>query len=258
MASPAAAGARPRASLFGCELDRLDMEQAVARCLEAVAEGRYLQHIAINVAKIVSLQDDPQMRAMVKECGLITADGQGVVWATRILGDPVPGRVAGIDLMDRLLEEAARRGLKVFILGARQEVLSKAVTRLRDRHPGLIVAGHRNGYFSDREVPEVCEEIRRSRADLLFVAISSPRKELFLGEHGPSLGTPFVMGVGGAIDVVAGVALRAPATLQWMGLEWLFRLVQEPRRLWRRYLFTNLRFSALVARRLLSRGRARA
>jgi N-acetylglucosaminyldiphosphoundecaprenol N-acetyl-beta-D-mannosaminyltransferase len=141
----------------------------------------------------------------------------------------------------------------VFFLGARRDVLARAVERLREKYPALHVAGARDGYFTDEEAPAVCEAIRASRTDILFVAMSSPRKEYFLGEHGASLNVPFVMGVGGSVDVIAGVTTRAPVVWQRMGLEWLFRLVQEPRRMFRRYAVTNARFVGLVSRAWLFR-----
>jgi N-acetylglucosaminyldiphosphoundecaprenol N-acetyl-beta-D-mannosaminyltransferase len=136
------------------------------------------------------------------------------------------------------------------VLGAEREVLERAVARLRELHPRLEFVGHRHGYFSDADEPSVAAEIRAARPDLLFVAISTPRKEYFLGRWGPELDVPFSMGVGGAIDVVAGVTKRAPRSLQRLGLEWAFRLAQEPRRLFRRYLVTNSEFVALTLRDL--------
>ena len=141
----------------------------------------------------------------------------------------------------------------MYFLGARADVLTRAVERLREKYPRLEVAGARDGYYDDEEAPAVCEEIRASRPDILFVAMSSPRKEYFLGEHGPNLGASFVMGVGGAIDVIAGVTRRAPVVWQRLGLEWLFRLLQEPRRMFRRYAVTNARFLGLVGRALVAR-----
>jgi N-acetylglucosaminyldiphosphoundecaprenol N-acetyl-beta-D-mannosaminyltransferase len=126
---------------------------------------------------------------------------------------------------------------------------------LRERHPRLEIAGARDGYFGEDEEGAVCAEIQASRPDILFVAMSSPRKEYFLGAHGKSLGAPFVMGVGGSIDVVAGVTRRAPLTWQRLGLEWLFRLLQEPRRMFRRYAVTNARFAFLVGRALVTGNR---
>ena len=248
-------GGRPRmtdrADILGCPIDRLGMADTLAAIERAIAAGRYTQHMAINAAKLVAMQDDPKLCQIIDGCGLVSADGQSVVWASRLLGDPLPERVAGIDLMDALLELAERRGYRVYFLGARAEVLERAVERLQERYPRLQVAGARDGYFTDDEAPEVCDAIRASHADVLFVAMSSPRKEYFLGEYGPDLGVPFVMGVGGSIDVIAGMTRRAPAAWQRLGLEWLFRLLQEPRRMFRRYAVTNTRFIALVGLALL-------
>jgi N-acetylglucosaminyldiphosphoundecaprenol N-acetyl-beta-D-mannosaminyltransferase len=161
--------------------------------------------------------------------------------------------VAGIDLMVELLGLAERKGYRVYILGARQDVLDQAVARIRERYPRLQFAGWRNGYFSSAEEAQVCAEIRASRPHIVFVAMSTPRKEYFLAERGPDLGAEFVMGVGGAVDVIAGLTRRAPVTWQRLGLEWLFRLLQEPRRMFTRYAVTNTRFAFMVAVALLGR-----
>lgn len=242
-----------RADILGCQIDRLSMEETLAAIQSAIAAGQYTQHMAINAAKIVAMHDDPKLCQIIDGCGLVNADGQSVVWASRLLGDPLPERVAGIDLMDALLGLAESHGYRVYFLGARAEVLERAVGRLRESYPGLQVAGAQDGYFADAEAPEVCEAIRASDADVLFVAMTSPRKEYFLGEYGPQLGVPFVMGVGGSIDVIAGATRRAPAAWQRLGLEWLFRLLQEPRRMFRRYAVANTRFIALVGLALVSR-----
>lgn len=242
-----------RADILGCSIDRLDMGETVAAVEHAIATRTFTQHMAINAAKLVAMHDDPKLSEIVAGCDLVTADGQAVVWASKLLGDPLPERVAGIDLMDELLAHAGRRGYRVSFLGAKAEVLERALEQLREKYPRLEVASARDGYYADDEAPAVCEEIRAGRADILFVAMSSPRKEYFLGEHGPNLGAPFVMGVGGSIDVIAGITRRAPGIWQRLGLEWLFRLLQEPRRMFRRYAVTNARFIALVMRAMLTR-----
>lgn len=242
----------PRAKVLGCGIDRLDLQGTLSAVERVIAARGFTQHMAINAAKLVAMQDDPKLREIVDGCGLVSADGQGVVWASRLLGDPLPERVAGIDLMHALLALAERRGYRVYFLGARADVLERALERLRHTYPGLTVAGALDGYFSEDEEPEVCARIRASRADILFVAMSSPRKEYFLGANGPSLAVPFVMGVGGSIDVVAGVTRRAPVLWQRLGLEWLFRLLQEPRRMFRRYAVTNARFAYLLGRAILA------
>ena len=230
------------------------MSQTLARCEELIARREFAQHVAINAAKLVAMQHDPQLRRIVAGCELVSADGQAVVWASRLLGDPLPERVAGIDLMQELFALAERRGFRVFVLGAKPEVLAQARQQIMARHPTLQLVGTRDGYFSEAEDAEVAERVRDARPDILFVAISSPRKEYWLGRYGRAIDVPFVMGVGGAIDVVAGITQRAPAPLQRLGLEWAYRLAQEPRRLWRRYAVTNFRFGLLLAGALVRRG----
>jgi N-acetylglucosaminyldiphosphoundecaprenol N-acetyl-beta-D-mannosaminyltransferase len=242
-----------RVDVLGCPIDPLDMEGTLDRCEAIIRERAYAQHMAVNVAKLVACRDDALLRGAVENSAIVNADGQGVVWAARLLGTPLPERVAGIDLMDALMARAAERGWRVFVLGAKDEVLERAAAVLRERHRGLVLAGMRNGYFNPDEVEDVVEQIRAAAPDILFVAMGTPHKELFLAEHGPTLDVPLVMGVGGAIDVVAGITRRAPLAWQRLGLEWLYRLLQEPRRMFRRYAVTNARFAALLARALGAR-----
>lgn len=244
---------RPRAQLLGCEIDNVEMDEVVEICDQAIAARRPVQHMSVNAAKIVAIQDDPELRRLVNECEIVTADGQAVVWASRLLGTPLPSRVTGIDLMLQLLGLAERKGYRVFVLGARQQVLERALAHVRRDHPRLRIAGARHGYFPNTEERAVVEEIRRARPDMLFVAMSSPRKERFLGHWQGELEVPFRMGVGGSIDVIAGITRRAPRTVQRAGLEWAWRLAQEPRRLFRRYLVGNARFVALGVREAVSR-----
>jgi N-acetylglucosaminyldiphosphoundecaprenol N-acetyl-beta-D-mannosaminyltransferase len=244
---------RGRASVLGCEIDRLDMEATVRRIDAVIATGGFAQHAAINVAKIVAMREDRRLEEIVRDCELVSADGQAIVWASRALSDPLPGRVAGIDLMQELLALAERRGYRVFILGARDDVLARALERIRARHPRLVVAGARDGYFSEEDAAAVAAEVAAHRPDIVFVAMPSPRKEYWLAQHGRRLGAPFIMGVGGSVDVLAGKVRRAPVLMQRLGLEWLFRLAQEPRRLLGRYLTTNTRFVAYVVRELARR-----
>ena len=248
--------ARPpaaRARLLDCELDRVTMTEALDRVALAVDSRTYCQHVAINAAKLVALHHDARLRDLVNRCELVTADGQAVMWASRLLGDAVPARVTGIDLMHALFRRAEERGWRVYVLGARPEVLAAAIQQIRTRHPRLRIVGWRDGYFEPVEDRAVAESIGATGAQLLFVAISSPRKEQFLCKYGRATGAQFAMGVGGAIDVVAGRRRRAPVLWQELGLEWLFRLLQEPRRLFRRYATTNLRFVVLVLHELAAR-----
>jgi N-acetylglucosaminyldiphosphoundecaprenol N-acetyl-beta-D-mannosaminyltransferase len=239
---------RARAIVLGCEIDRLDMAGTLERCRAAIDERRYTQHVSINAAKLVSLKKQPELREVIERCQLINADGQAVVWASRLLGDPLPERVAGIDLMNELVAMAEERGDRIFILGAHADVLQTAVERLRERHPKLVIAGSHHGYFRDQESRTIASEIRATHSDILFVAMSSPRKEQWLGEYGPTLDVPLLMGVGGSIDIIAGMTKRAPRVWQRTGMEWFYRLLQEPRRLAQRYVLTNGQFLLLVVR----------
>lgn len=247
------AGRGARVHLLGSPLDVVDMAEAVDRCRAAIDGRGYLQHMSVNAAKLVAMRDDEELRHGVEDAGLVTADGQSVVWAARLLGTKLPERVAGIDLMHEMLAAADEKGYRVYFLGAKPDVLETAIEKLRRQHPRLVVAGSQHGYFSDEETDAVAQAIRESKADILFVAMSSPRKEHFLGRLGRDLGAPFTMGVGGSIDVVAGVTRRAPKAFQRAGLEWLYRMLQEPRRLGKRYLLTNGKFVAMVFREKLTR-----
>ena len=238
----------PRARVLGCEIDRLDMHEAVERCEHHIEARVPAQHMAVNAAKVVAMQDDTQLLRLVNDCEIVTADGQAVVWASRLLRDPLPSRVTGIDLMQELLALAERKDYGVYLLGARAEILEQAVARTRRRHPKLRIVGHRDGYFSEQHERDVVDTIRRAQPDLLFVAMPSPRKERFIGRWRDDLDVPLCMGVGGSIDVIAGVTRRAPRPLQRLGLEWAYRLAQEPRRLLRRYLVGNWRFVTLTLR----------
>ena len=240
--------------LFGVPLHPLTMSATVDRIADLLRAGGRHQHVALNAAKVVALHDDPSLAAIVRNCSVVSADGQAVVWAARLLGVDVPERVAGIDLMEELLAAAAVEGWSAYFLGAKDDVVAAAVEEECHRHPGLRVAGFRNGYWTPDEEAGVVAEVAASGADLLFVAMPTPRKERFLAEHLDKLGVPFAMGVGGSFDVVAGVTSRAPGWMQRLGLEWAHRLLQEPRRMFRRYLVGNTRFIAMTLRERFANG----
>ncbi|MDM8083224.1 WecB/TagA/CpsF family glycosyltransferase [Cellulomonas cellasea] len=245
------APAGPRRLLFGLRLDGLTLAEVAQRCGDAMRERERLLIGVVNAAKVVNLRRDPLLRESLLEADVLLADGQSVVWASRLLRRGLPERVAGIDLFEQLLALGDREGRGVYLLGARSEVLRELVTRIEARFPGLRVVGSRDGYFSAAESGAVAAEIAASGADMLFLGMTSPHKEVFLATHGPSLGVSVLHGVGGSFDVLAGRTRRAPRAWQRLGLEWAYRLVQEPRRLWKRYLVTNTRFVALVARELV-------
>jgi len=236
----------PAVDFLGLRLSLVDGSGVLAAVDEAVARRRPLFHAVLNAAKVVNAAGDPAFRTLLNSFDLICADGMSVVWSARLLGLPRMERVAGIDLMQALLERAESRGYGVYFLGATDEVLQEMMGKLMRRFPRLRVAGHRNGYFDPSSHEEVCAGIAASGADLLFVGMPTPAKESFLMHNRHRLGVSFAMGVGGTFDVLAGKVRRAPRVLQRAGLEWAFRLAQEPGRLWKRYLFSNGQFLAMV------------
>jgi N-acetylglucosaminyldiphosphoundecaprenol N-acetyl-beta-D-mannosaminyltransferase len=246
-----------RVNILGCPVDGITLEEAVRRCEAFIAGGSPHQLAVVNAAKLVKMDDDPELAAIVRAADLVLADGMSVVWAARLLGRGLPERVTGIDLMDRLVGRAAELGYRVFFLGAEAEVCRRVVSRYRARYPGLAVAGWRDGYFAQEEEAALCEQIRRARPDILLVAMGTPAKERWIHRHLHELGVPVCHGVGGSFDVVAGRVRRAPRLVQNAGGEWLWRLFQEPRRLWRRYLATNGRFAAKLVIALCAQVMAR-
>jgi N-acetylglucosaminyldiphosphoundecaprenol N-acetyl-beta-D-mannosaminyltransferase len=236
-----------RVVLLGTPIDNLSMTETIDFIAAAIQGGHHLHHTVVNAGKIVAMQRDPQLRESVINADLINADGQGVVWASRVLGKPLKERVAGIDLMEELVRLASRNRYKVFFLGAKEAIVKSVVDHYSKLYSPDIIAGYRNGYFKKEEEPTIAHAIADSGANILFVAISSPTKENFLYQNRETLGkVNFIMGVGGSFDVVSGLVKRAPRWMQRAGLEWLFRVGQEPKRMFKRYMVGNARFIALV------------
>jgi N-acetylglucosaminyldiphosphoundecaprenol N-acetyl-beta-D-mannosaminyltransferase len=231
-------------------MDIASMDETVSFIEKKLDTGGFIQHVVVNVAKIVNMQKDPVLAESVKACDVINIDGMGVVLGARFLGHDVPERVAGVDLFHELLKMSAKRDFPVFLLGATQDVVTKTAEKVKEQNPNLTIAGFNDGYFFGGKEGEdeeaVVNKIRESGAKLLFVAITSPKKENFINKWQDKLGVDFVMGVGGTFDVVAGKVTRAPKWMQDYGLEWLYRVIQEPGRMWKRYLVTNSMFAWLL------------
>jgi len=242
-----------RSEIFGCPIDILTMTETIDLAREAMRGRTRLQHVAVNVAKLVKMRSDVTLSADVMASDLVGIDGMGIVLAARLLGLPVKERVAGIDLLEGLLAVCATDGFKPYFLGATPNVVRRAANMVTHKYPSIRFAGVRDGYFDHNQELEVVREIRDSGADCLFIGMPTPRKERFLAAYRDSLGISFIMGVGGSFDVLAGQVRRAPALMQTCGLEWLYRVYQEPRRLWWRYTKTNTLFCAILIRAVLRR-----
>lgn len=226
------------------------MSSTVEYVKDAIDRGHFIQHGAINVAKLVNMQTDADLYRAVTACDIISIDGMGLVWGGRLLGLNIPERVTGIDLFRELVSLSEQYNYPIYLLGAREEVVERTAQVLKHEFPQLRIAGYHHGYFWDNE-REVVDQIRHSGAKLLFVAISSPQKEIFIDKWKSEFDVSFAMGVGGTFDVVAGKVRRAPAWVQKMGLEWFFRVCQEPRRMFKRYLVSNAKFAWMMIRELL-------
>jgi N-acetylglucosaminyldiphosphoundecaprenol N-acetyl-beta-D-mannosaminyltransferase len=242
----------PVRSLFGYPVLAVTSAQAVDLCDQAIRARRPFQIGVLNAAKVVNASRDATLHEALLTCDAIFADGQSVVWASRLLGQPLPERVTGIDLFQRLLQLADREGYSVYLLGATQEVLDKVVRVVAERYPHVRVGGYHDGYFDAEEAASIAEQIGASRVDMLFVAITSPMKETFIAKYQPVMKVPITHGVGGSFDIVAGKTKRAPLLWQRLGMEWAYRVVQEPRRMFMRYLRTNGSFVYMVGRDLIT------
>lgn len=235
-----------RVSLFDTPVDILTRQETLDRAIAAMETRNRCQHVALNVAKLVNARSDAELDRDVRDSDLVGIDGMGIVFALRLFGHAVPERVAGVDLFEDLMAVSAERGFRPYLLGATQAVLDATMAELKRRHPTLTFAGAQHGYFKPEEDARIAEAVRASGADCLFIAMPTPRKERFMRAYRDVMNVPFLMGVGGTFDVVAGHVDRAPALYQKLGFEWLYRLMQEPRRMFWRYARTNTLFLGLI------------
>lgn len=226
--------------ILGVRVDEYDMQQSLDLIGAFVSQGNTTdedglkQIVTINPEGVWLAQGDAELKRIIDEAALVTPDGNGVLWAARQLGTPLKERVAGIELLERICRRGAEEGWRVYLLGAKPGVADIAAEKLQEKYPGLQVAGCDNGYFRDREEQAV-SSVREAKADVLFAALGMPYQEHWLYDHRHELGCKVAVGVGGSFDVLAGLVRRAPKLWQRLKLEWLWRLLSDPKR-WRRYL----------------------
>ena len=237
--------------LFGINIHPLGMLEVLNIVNECIISKQSLHVGMLNAAKVVNMKRNPALGEDVASSNLILADGSAVVLASKILHKKLPERVAGIDLMHAILERGDKLGYRVFCLGASEEISQEIERQINKHYPGVIIAGRQNGYFSDDQQEQVANDIAAANADVLFVAITSPKKEQFMAKWGDIMRVPVVHGVGGSFDVFAGKVKRAPLIWQKLGMEWLYRVLQEPGRLWKRYLITNTLFIGMLLKELV-------
>ena len=241
-----------RVRILNGHFDPLTLAEVVDRAGSWIEEGRQGYLCTVNVAILMMMRQDPRLQRIVDRAALVVADGRPIVWTSRLGNDRLPERVAGVDLIGALAGRAARKGFGIYLLGARQPVVEAAARRLVAEHPGLSIRGVADGYFGAAEAVERARAIRRSGAQILLVGMGVPRQELFLEEQWTELGVNLAIGVGGSFEVLAGIRRRAPHWCQQAGLEWFWRLLQEPRRLGPRYLHTNSQFIGRVLREIIA------
>jgi len=235
-------GKNPRIRILNTTIDVLNMQNTIYLVEEYVRSKTPLHLMGINADKINEVNRNKRMKNIVNSCGVINADGASVVLASKFLKKPLPERVAGIDLMQNLVALSEKKGYSIYLLGAKQEVVEKTAAVLYQTYPNLKIAGFHNGYFKENDWPLISTELKNADPDFVFVGITSPTKE-YLIEYLQDAGNNSVfMGVGGSFDVISGNIPRATVWMQKANLEWLFRMMQEPKRLFKRYLIGNSTF----------------
>ncbi len=238
-----------RVDFIGIPLDNLSMSETLKKIDKSISNKNQIHHCVINAGKVIKMQNDKKLYESVICSDIISADGMSIVWAAKIFGYKIKQRVAGIDLMENLVALAHKKKYKCFFLGAKERVVKKVVDHYSHKYSNQVIAGFRNGYFDNDQEKIIINQIIKSKANLLFVAMTSPKKETFLNKYKNELkSVNLIMGVGGSFDVISGELKRAPLFMQKIGFEWFYRLIQEPRRMWRRYLIGNFKFIIIILR----------
>ncbi|MDG5814714.1 WecB/TagA/CpsF family glycosyltransferase [Chitinispirillales bacterium ANBcel5] len=240
-----------RVSLLNFHVDSIRTDVLIDTVFERINNKQKSSIFFVNALKAYEINKNPKILKVMNSFDFVLPDGVPVVWASKLLGRNLPERIAGIDLFQLLLKRAEKNGKTVYFLGSTEKNLSLMCKNIKKEYPKLRIAGYRNGYFAEEQNVSVVEEINNSDADILFLGFGSPKKEQWTYDNRHLLNTPVIQGVGGSFDVLAGVVSRAPKWMQISGLEWLYRVYKEPRRMFKRYLITNTYFIYLTAKHVL-------
>ena len=239
---------------FGLKFHPWSMNYTLDFIENNIVNNRHsLQHMVVNVAKLVNSQKDEQLRKAINNSNIVNIDGLPIAWVLRFFGFNIPERVAGIDLFQNLIKLSADKGYRPFFLGAKPEIVEELVEVFHRQYSDLEIAGYHHGYFTEDDKNDIATNIKNSKPDMLFLGITSPKKELFLDKYTNYMNIPFSMGVGGSFDIIAGKIKRAPIWMQKTGVEWFFRILQEPKRMWKRYLVTNTLFIYYIIKELIKK-----
>ncbi len=230
-----------RVTLLNGKFDPLTLSQTTDAIFKDLAEGKRGWLCTVNVAILMMMRDDARLQQFVDCASIIVADGQPLVWIAPWLDKPLPERVTGVDLVESICARAVIEKKSIYLLGATSSIVEILANRVQNKFPGLQV-DYADGYFSSNDAATKADKVRQSGASILLVGMGVPRQESFIEEQWERLGVGMAIGVGGSFDVLAGLRRRAPNWVQRLGLEWTYRMLQEPRRLFKRYLITNLQF----------------
>lgn len=241
----------PFTNILGIRVHLIDLNIALPLIERFIQSRKSHQIVLVNVAKIVKAQFNNLLKDIINNADLVGADGVPVIWISKLFRPAIPGRLNGTDLMEALVEMSAKKGYSIYFFGAEDCIVRKVVSFYTKKYPTLKIAGYRNGYFSSDEENEIVQQIRQSNVDVLLVGFGTPKKEIFIKKYKHEMKVPVIHGVGGSFDVVAGKTKRAPIWMQKYGLEWFFRILQEPGRMLKRYLMTNSLFIIFIILKLL-------
>lgn len=243
----------PRINILDCPFDHLDTTQTLNNIEKLISHDGHGYLCTVNVSILIMMRGNHRLANFVNNATMIVADGQPIVWTSKFFGQSLPERVTGVDLVYHLAEMAEKNEWGIYLLGATIPILGKLGERLITRYPNLIISGFGDGYFDLNSAGPRVKQIRDSNAKILIVAMGVPRQEYFIEEQFKNCGVNFAVGVGGSFDVLSEEVSRAPSWMQNSGLEWLYRTIQEPRRLFWRYAKTNSQFIALLLKEFLFR-----
>ena len=219
-----------KVDILGVNVDAMTMSESVAQIETYMAGVEPMMIATANAEMIMRATQDEELRDILNRAAIVTADGAGTVWAARHLGYEMPERVAGYDLAQQLMKNSVRQGQRIYFFGSAPGVAEKAKAKAEQLYPGIQIVGTRDGYFTEADEPAIIEDIKAKRPHLLLVALGVPKQEKWLAKHQAELGVPVAIGVGGTLDVMAGVMKRAPLWMQKAKLEWLFRGMLQPKR----------------------------
>lgn len=239
---------------FGVHINPLTINEFIEIIHQKIKDKKELiQLTGINAYSIVSIQNDFELRDAINKSTLVNIDGMSVVWALNFLGYKNITKASGPDMFKALIKLAIQNGYRTYFLGTTPKIIELTVQNLINEYPTLQIAGYHHGYFKNEESDKIANQIRNSKPDILFLGITSPKKELFIDKYSDFMKVPFSFGVGGVFDIIAKVTKRAPEWMQNSGLEWLYRFFQEPRRMWKRYLIGNLKFILYILNEKMKR-----